>query len=77
MGPSYFSHPELHWLRISKEESYAYTKLAAEKEGLFIGISSGASLAAVAKRKDELNGKRILTFAYDTGERYLSVNGLF
>jgi cysteine synthase A len=43
-----------------------------------IGISSGASLAAVNKKLVEIPvGKRILTFSYDTGERYLSVDGLF
>ena len=43
-----------------------------------MGISSGASLAAVAKKIPELPSKsRILTFNYDTGERYLSTEGLF
>ncbi|NOY36434.1 MAG: cysteine synthase A [Chlorobi bacterium] len=64
-------------VRVSKAEAYTFTTLAAAKEGLFIGISSGASLAAVAQRQFTLKGKRILTFAYDTGERYLSVNDLF
>lgn len=64
-------------ISISKEEAYSYTNLAARKEGLFIGISSGASLAAVAQRRFSLKGKKVLTFAYDTGERYLSVNELF
>lgn len=41
--------------------------------GMFVGISTGASLAAINKIKEELEGKRVLTFAYDTGERYLSV----
>jgi cysteine synthase A len=51
---------------------------AAKEEGLFIGISSGASLAAVRKylAKTSSNAK-IMTFCYDTGERYLSVPGLF
>jgi cysteine synthase A len=48
------------------------------EEGIFIGISSGASLAAVAQKLPEIpDGSRILTFCYDTGERYLSVAGLF
>lgn len=64
-------------IQVSKEEAYDYARLAAKKEGLFVGISTGASLAAIAKVQDELKGKRILTFAYDTGERYLSVDGLF
>lgn len=65
-------------IQVSKEEAYAYTVRAAKEEGLFVGISSGASLAAVAKKIPELSrGARILTFCYDTGERYLSVEGLF
>jgi cysteine synthase A len=47
---------------------------AAREEGTLVGISSGASLAAVAQKLAEVGpGKRILTFNYDTGERYLSV----
>jgi len=47
---------------------------AAREEGILVGISSGASLAAVKQKLDEVGpGKRILTFNYDTGERYLSV----
>jgi cysteine synthase A len=65
-------------IKIEKDEAYEYTRRAATEEGLFIGVSSGAALAAVAKKlKDIPNGKRILTFNYDTGERYLSVEGLF
>ncbi|MCX7983938.1 MAG: cysteine synthase A [Bacteroidetes bacterium] len=65
-------------IQISKEEAFEYAQRAAREEGLFIGISSGASLAAVAKKIPELpKGSRILTFNYDTGERYLSIEGLF
>lgn len=64
-------------VRISKDEAFTYTALAARKEGLFAGISSGASFAAVAQRQYSLKGKKILTFTYDTGERYLSVDALF
>ena len=47
---------------------------AAREEGLLIGISSGAALAGVEQKLPELgDGRRILTFNYDTGERYLSV----
>jgi cysteine synthase len=47
---------------------------AAREEGILVGISSGASLAAVRQKLAEVGpGKRILTFNYDTGERYLSV----
>ena len=46
----------------------------AREEGLLVGISSGAALAAVAQKLPELGDRpRIMTFNYDTGERYLSV----
>jgi cysteine synthase A len=65
-------------IQVSKDEAFEYARKAARQEGLFVGISSGASLAAVAKKIQELPaGSKILTFAYDTGERYLSVEGLF
>jgi len=65
-------------ITVTKEEAFEFTRNAALKEGVFIGISSGASLAAVNKKLPELPaGSRILTFCYDTGERYLSVEGLF
>lgn len=65
-------------IQVSKEEAFEFAQKAAKQEGLFVGISSGASLAAVAKKiKDLPAGSRILTFAYDHGERYLSVEGLF
>ncbi|MBP1656198.1 MAG: cysteine synthase [Bacteroidetes bacterium] len=65
-------------IQVTKEEAYQYAIRAAREEGLFMGISSGASLAAVAKKLPELKpGSRVLTFNYDTGERYLSIDGLF
>jgi cysteine synthase A len=65
-------------IQVSEEDAYTYAVRAAREEGLFVGISSGASLAAVAsKLPDVSDGARILTFCYDTGERYLSVDGLF
>ncbi len=65
-------------IRVNKEDAFTFTKRAAKEEGLFIGISSGASLAAVNQKLKELpEGSRILTFCYDTGERYLSIDGLF
>lgn len=63
-------------ITITKEEAFLMAQRAAKEEGLFIGISSGASLAAVKKLLTTDKGK-ILTFCYDTGERYLSVPGLF
>lgn len=63
---------------ISKEEAFDFAVRVAKEEGIFGGISSGASLAAVAKKLPELPaGSRILTINYDTGERYLSVEGLY
>ena len=65
-------------IKVSKEDAFTFTKRAAKEEGLFIGISSGASLAAVNQKLSEIpKGSTILTFAYDTGERYLSVDELF
>ncbi len=65
-------------IQVSEEEAFAYAVRAAREEGLLVGPSSGASLAAVAKKLPELPaGSRVLTFCYDTGERYFSVEGLF
>jgi len=65
-------------IAVSKEKAYEYTQRAAREEGVYIGISSGAALAAIAKKLPEIpKGSLILTFNYDTGERYLSVEGLF
>ena len=65
-------------IQVSQQEAYDMTRRAAREEGLLIGVSSGASLAAIAKKLVEMpSGSRILTFCYDTGERYLSVEGLF
>lgn len=51
---------------------------AAKEEGLFIGLSTGASLAAVEQKLSDIpKGSTVLTFSYDTGERYLSVDDLF
>ena len=65
-------------IQVEKGEAFEYTKKAAVEEGLFIGISSGASLAAVAKKLPEIpKGSTVLTFVYDSGEKYLSIEGLF
>lgn len=65
-------------LKVSAEEAFEYSRKVAREEGLFVGISSGASLAGISKLIGEIpDGSKILTFAYDTGERYLSVDGLF
>jgi cysteine synthase A len=63
---------------VNKEESFEFAQRAAKEEGLFGGISSGAALAALAKKLPEIPaGSRVLVFNYDTGERYLSIEGLF
>jgi len=65
-------------IQVSKDAAFTMAQRAGKEEGIFIGVSSGASLAAVDKKLPELPaGTRILTFCYDTGERYLSVEGLF
>lgn len=65
-------------IKVSKEDAFKYTKKLATKEAILGGISTGASLAAVAQVIDTLpDDAIILTFNYDTGERYLSVDGLF
>jgi cysteine synthase A len=59
---------------VDAEKSKEMARRAAREEGLLIGISSGAALAGVEQKLPELGDRpRILTFNYDTGERYLSV----
>lgn len=61
---------------VEAEEAREYGRRSAREEGLLVGISSGATLAAIAKKLPELPaGSRVLGFNYDTGERYLSVEG--
>ncbi len=65
-------------LQVTKEDAFAYAQKCAGEEGILVGISTGASLAAVSQIiKDIPSGSRVLTFCYDTGERYLSVENLF
>ncbi len=65
-------------IKVGKDEAYEFTRRAAMEEGIFCGISTGASLAAVNKKLIDIpDGSVVLTFNYDTGERYLSVEGLF
>lgn len=65
-------------IQVTEEAAFAWAARAAREEGLFVGPSSGASLSAVAQKlADMADGSRVLTFCYDTGERYLSVEGLF
>jgi cysteine synthase A len=63
---------------VEKDEAFAFAARCAREEGVLVGISTGASLAAVARTLPSCpSGSRILTFCYDTGERYLSIDGLF
>jgi cysteine synthase A len=65
-------------ITVSKDDAFAYAQRVAKEEGILAGISTGASLAAVAKKLAEIPaGARVLTYNYDTGERYLSIEGLF
>ena len=65
-------------IQVAEEDAIVYAQRAAREEGIFVGISSGASLAAVAQKLPTLAaGSRVLAFCYDTGERYLSIEGLF
>ncbi len=65
-------------IQVTEEDAFAYAVRAAKEEGIFVGPSSGATLAAVAQKIPEMaKGSRILAFCYDTGERYLSIEGLF
>ncbi|CDH44301.1 MAG: cysteine synthase A [Candidatus Competibacteraceae bacterium] len=65
-------------VQVAHGDAFQFAARCVREEGIFIGISSGASLAAVAQKLPEIpDGSRILTFCYDTGERYLSVAGLF
>lgn len=65
-------------IQVSKEESYQFAKDIGLREGILVGISTGAALAAVSKKLADIpKGSRVLTFNYDTGERYLSVEGLY
>ncbi|WP_341658034.1 cysteine synthase A [Blattabacterium cuenoti] len=63
---------------VSKEDAFYYVRKMAKKEGIFVGISTGASLSAIEKQLSNFSKKSIiLTVNYDTGERYLSVDNLF
>ncbi|MDO3382134.1 cysteine synthase A [Gilvimarinus algae] len=65
-------------IAVSEEDSFEMARQCARKEAIFVGISSGASLAAVKQREAEFApGSRVLVFSYDTGERYLSIDDLF
>lgn len=63
---------------VSEEAAFEMARQCALKEGIFVGISSGATLAAVAQKQAEFApGSRVIIFSYDSGERYLSIEDLF
>ena len=63
-------------IQVEAEVAREYARRSAREEGILVGISSGATLAAIAQKLPELPlGARVLGFNYDTGERYLSVEG--
>jgi cysteine synthase A len=65
-------------IQVDPEDAFDYARRSAREEGILVGVSSGASLAAVASLVPKLpDGTRVLTFAYDSAERYLSVEALF
>jgi cysteine synthase A len=61
-------------IQVDPADAKEWARRAAREEGMLVGISSGATLAAIAQKlKDLPAGSRVLGFNYDTGERYLSV----
>jgi cysteine synthase A len=61
-------------IQVDAADAKDFARRAAREEGMLVGISSGATLAAIAKKLGDLpTGSRVLGFNYDTGERYLSV----
>ena len=65
-------------VQVDDEDAFEMTRRCATEEGIFVGISSGASLAAVKKIEADMpTGSKVLVFSYDTGERYLSIEDLF
>jgi cysteine synthase A len=63
-------------IQVEAEAAKEMARRAAREEGMLVGISSGATLAAIAQKLPELApGARVLGFNYDTGERYLSIEG--
>lgn len=65
-------------IQVSEEDAFDMARNCAKQEGIFVGISSGASLAAVKQKEAEMApGSTVIVFSYDTGERYLSIEDLF
>ena len=65
-------------IQVTNEEAFTFARRAAREEGICLGVSSGASLAAVAQKIKDFSPKAtVLTFCYDTGERYFSISNLY
>ena len=65
-------------IQVDEEDAFEMTRRCATEEGIFVGISTGATLAAVKQKEAEMpTGSKVLVFNYDTGERYLSIEDLF
>lgn len=65
-------------IQVNEEDSFDMARRCTKEEGIFIGISSGATLAAVKQKENDMAaGSRVLVFSYDSGERYLSIEDLF
>ena len=63
-------------IQVEAEPAREYARRCAAEEGILVGISSGATLAAIAQKLPDLPaGSTVLGFNYDTGERYLSIEG--
>ena len=63
-------------IQVEAEAAREYARRAASEEGMLVGISSGATLAAIAQKLPEITaGSTVLGFNYDTGERYFSIDG--
>jgi len=77
--PGNFHAPAVNGvIQVSEADAFRYAQRAAREEGLLLGVSSGAVLAAVATHLPTIpDGATILAFTYDSGERYLSVPGRF
>ncbi len=65
-------------IQVSEEDAFEMARRCTKEEGIFVGISSGATLAAVKQKESEMAvGSKVLIFSYDSGERYLSIEDLF
>ncbi len=65
-------------IQVSEEDAFDMARRCTKEEGIFVGISSGATLAALKQKESEMAaGSRVLIFSYDSGERYLSIDDLF